>query len=107
MYLNNADEVAVVDSLGYAGITRTYNEGGELTGTNYVDAEGNSIVMGDGYSSVEVKYDEAGRKTEERFVDGQGSPAKSDKEGYAKVTHAYDENGRTRSSPEIITRMEN
>ena len=92
--LDGEGKMMVVESLGYAGVAKTYDANGVQIGTTYLDPSGNSMQTAAGYNSVEKAFDENGRVIVERFVDGAGNAVIAQDKGYAIVTHEYDEKGQ-------------
>lgn len=75
-------------SQGYTVVRRTFDEYGNVTGEEYLDAELKAAACADGYHQRRVRFDLRQRVIAEEFLDAAGTLVNSSA-SYASVTYAY------------------
>nr|MCR5565576.1 hypothetical protein [Clostridiales bacterium] len=90
VYLDQNNQLMIVDSLGYAKIAYTY-QSGEISKAEYFGTDGKRICSKDGYAVlVNTVTREGIIKTE--FFDVDGRTRINGTQGYAKAEYKYDKN---------------
>ena len=93
VYLDQNDQMMIVDSLGYAKVAYSY-QSGEVSKTEFFGANGERIRSIDGYAVLINTVTRNGiEKTE--FFDVDGRTRVTGPEGYARVDYKYDKNKNT------------
>ena len=92
------EEAALVElpyklAKGYASLTRTYDEAGNVLVETYFDEKGTETACADGYSRWVRAYDDNKKVTSESFQDAADALVIKKSTGYAKVEYTYDDNG--------------
>lgn len=80
----------VLNTSGYAILTRKYNEAGKKREERYFRTNGEPVVLPSGYSGYTRLYDEQGRVVETTYIGIDGSPVRTT-HGYAVIRVRYDE----------------
>ena len=95
-FLNDAGE-PVAASGGYITVSYTYDKNGNLTMTQYRDANGNKTTCRQGYSAIQETRNAEGQLTSRKYLDISGQPVNNNVNGVFEEIYEYDETGRLRA----------
>ncbi len=88
-YINGDGRPTVAADKGYASVRKTKNPEGKVILEEYLDAEGEPILLSAGYAAVSYEYED-GLNTEIRYLDEKGKPAVLEA-GYDTIRRTYNE----------------
>ena len=87
------DGEPAVQSQGYCGILREYNEQGQNTRITYLGADGAPVMVKNNYAGMERTFYEDGRVRTEMYFDIEGKPVRRRSQAFGTYKE-YNEQGR-------------
>ena len=88
-HYDTQEEVTFNRSIGAYGQRSQYDENGNRTRIEYLDADGKLMCGSSGYAVSMAQYDDMGRAIRESYLDAEGNPVRGN-ENFASIEISYD-----------------